>query len=207
MYRRAEHEATTDMLTGLHNRRFFQDQSAREIELSKRHHRSMSVIMLDVDHFKKFNDTYGHAVGDEVLKVVGRVLPQMVRASDIPCRFGGEEFVVLCPDTDAPGAARVAERIREAIGKVELLDLEGRPVRQITASLGVSSLLPTDERVAEVLERADTALYACKAGGRNQVQVWREGMLSPEELKRKEAQEKAEAELAEAKARAAGQAP
>ncbi|MEB3328128.1 MAG: diguanylate cyclase [Candidatus Sericytochromatia bacterium] len=207
MYRQAEHEATTDMLTGLHNRRFFQDQSAREIELSKRHHRNLSVIMLDVDHFKKFNDTYGHAVGDEVLKVVGRVLPQILRASDIPCRFGGEEFVVLCPDTDAPGAARVADRIREAISKVELLDLEGKPVRQITASLGVSSLLPTDERVAEVLERADTALYACKAGGRNQVQIWREGMLSPEELKRKEAQAQAEAERAETKARAARQAP
>ncbi|MEB3221661.1 MAG: diguanylate cyclase [Candidatus Sericytochromatia bacterium] len=207
MYRRAEHEATTDMLTGLYNRRFFQDQSAREIELSKRQHRNMAVIMLDVDHFKKFNDTYGHAVGDEVLKVVGRVLPQIVRASDIPCRFGGEEFVVLCPDTDAPGAARVADRIREAICNVEMTDLEGKPVRQITASLGVSCLLPTDERVAEMLERADTALYACKAGGRNQVQIWREGMLSPEELKRKEAQEKAEAEAAEAKARAAGQAP
>jgi len=203
LYRQAEHEASTDVLTGLHNRRFFQDQSAREIELSKRHHRSMSVIMLDVDHFKKFNDTYGHAIGDEVLKVVGRILPDSVRASDIPCRFGGEEFVVLCPDTDSPGAAIVAERIREAISKVELVDLEGKPVRQITASLGVASLTPTDQRVAELLERADTALYACKAGGRNQVQIWREGMLSPEELKRKEQKERGEAEEKSRKAAAA----
>jgi diguanylate cyclase (GGDEF)-like protein len=163
----------------------------------------MSVIMLDVDHFKKFNDTYGHAIGDEVLKVVGRILPDTVRASDIPCRFGGEEFVVLCPDTDGPGAAIVAERIREAISKVELVDLEGKPVRQITASLGVASLTPTDQRVAELLERADTALYACKAGGRNQVQIWRDGMLTPEELKRKEQKEREEAEEKSRKAAAA----
>lgn len=186
MYRQAEHEASTDVLTGLHNRRFFQDQSAREIELSKRQYRNMAVIMLDVDHFKKFNDTYGHAIGDEVLKIVGRILPETVRASDIPCRFGGEEFVILCPDTDGPGAAIVADRIREAISQVELVDLEGKPVRQITASLGVAALIPTDQRVAELLERADTALYACKAGGRNQVQIWRDGMLTPEELKKKE---------------------
>ncbi|MEB3197233.1 MAG: diguanylate cyclase [Candidatus Sericytochromatia bacterium] len=191
MYRRAEHEASTDVLTGLYNRRFFQDQSSREIELSKRQHRNMAVIMLDVDHFKKFNDTHGHAIGDEVLKVVGKILPQSVRASDLPCRFGGEEFVILCPDTDSPGACTVAERIREAISEVELVDLEGKPVGRITASLGVASLLPTDERVAELLERADTALYACKAGGRNQVQSWQEGMLSPEELKKQESQAKA----------------
>ena len=201
-YRKAEHEASTDMLTGLNNRRYFQDQSAREIELSKRHHRNMSVIMLDVDHFKKFNDTYGHAIGDEVLKVVGKVMHETVRLSDIACRFGGEEFVTLCPDTDSQGAAVVAERLREAIQKVELTDLEGKPIPNITASLGVSSLMPTDERVAEILERADIALYACKAGGRNQVQIWREGMLSPEELKKKAAKEAEEAELAKAKAAA-----
>ncbi len=201
-YRKAEHEASTDMLTGLNNRRYFQDQSAREIELSKRHHRNMSVIMLDVDHFKKFNDTYGHAIGDEVLKVVGKVMHETVRLSDIACRFGGEEFVTLCPDTDAQGAAVVAERLREAIQKVQLTDLEGKPIPNITASLGVSSLMPTDERVAEILERADIALYACKAGGRNQVQIWREGMLSPEELKKKAAKEAEEAEAAKAKAAA-----
>jgi diguanylate cyclase (GGDEF)-like protein len=201
-YRKAEHEATTDMLTGLHNRRYFQDQSAREIELSKRHHRNMSVIMLDVDHFKKFNDTYGHAIGDEVLKVMGKVLPETVRLSDIPARYGGEEFVVLCPDTDSQGAAIVAERIRHAISQVKMYDLEGKPVRQITASLGVASLIPPDERVAEMLERADIALYACKAGGRNQVQIWREGMLSPEELKKKEQKEAELKALAEENAKA-----
>ncbi|MDB5098160.1 MAG: hypothetical protein JWM80_2581 [Cyanobacteria bacterium RYN_339] len=205
-YRKAEHEATTDMLTGLHNRRYFQDQSAREIELSKRHHRNMSVIMLDVDHFKKFNDTYGHAIGDEVLKVMGKVLPETVRLSDIPARYGGEEFVVLCPDTDSQGAAIVAERIRHAISQVKMYDLEGKPVRQITASLGVASLTPADERVAEMLERADTALYACKAGGRNQIQIWREGMLTPEELKKKEQKEIEEKALAEEKANKAKEA-
>lgn len=206
-YRQAEHEASTDMLTGLHNRRYFTIQTNREIELSKRHHRAMSLIMLDVDHFKKFNDAYGHAIGDEVLKVMGRVLPESVRTTDIAARFGGEEFVVLCPDTDSEGAMRVAERIREAIMAVELVDLEGKPVRQITASLGVTSLLPTDERMAELMERADMALYACKMNGRNQTQIWREGIIDQEALKKKaekEAEERAEAEAKKA-AELAGQ--
>jgi diguanylate cyclase (GGDEF)-like protein len=200
-YEKAEYDANTDMLTGLRNRRFFQEQSSREIDLSRRHHRHMSVILIDVDHFKKFNDTYGHAIGDEVLKVMGKVLPESVRVSDIAARFGGEEFVVLCPDTDAQGAVMVAERIREAVSLVRLFDLEGKPVRQITASLGVSSLMPQDQRLAEILERADTALYACKASGRNQVQVWREDMLTPEELKKKEAKESGEHQDKEASAR------
>jgi diguanylate cyclase (GGDEF)-like protein len=204
-YRKAEHEASTDMLTGLNNRRFFQDQSAREIELSKRHHRNMSVIMVDVDHFKKFNDTYGHAIGDEVLKVMGKVLPESVRVSDIPARFGGEEFVVLCPDTDAQGAFIVAERIRQNIMAVVLHDAEGKPVRQLTASLGISSLMPGDERLAEILERADHALYACKGGGRNQTQIWRPDMLTPEEIKKKEQKEREEAEEAAAKKAAAAE--
>jgi diguanylate cyclase (GGDEF)-like protein len=156
--------------------------------------------MIDVDHFKKFNDTYGHAIGDEVLRVMGKVLPESVRVSDIPARFGGEEFVVLCPDTDAQGAMIVAERIRTAVMAVELRDADGKPVRQLTASLGISSLMPGDERLAEILERADHALYACKGGGRNQTQIWRPDMLSPEEIKKKEQKEAEEAAAAAAKA-------
>jgi diguanylate cyclase (GGDEF)-like protein len=146
--------------------------AARELATSQRFGRPLSVIMSDVDHFKKFNDTYGHAIGDEVLKAMGRVLPASVRPQDLPARLGGEEFVVLCPGTKAEEAAQVAERIREAVSQVRLNDLDGNPVRQITASLGVASIDEAIAKIDEVLERADVALYACKRGGRNQVQVW-----------------------------------
>ncbi|MEB3220746.1 MAG: diguanylate cyclase [Candidatus Sericytochromatia bacterium] len=172
MYHEANHAANTDALTGLANRRSFIDAGAREVDASRRYGRTLSVLILDVDHFKQFNDTYGHALGDEVLKAVGRVLPAAVRTADLPARLGGEEFVCLCPETDLEGAVEVAERIRRAIADVALSDPEGRPLRRVTASLGVAALLPGDASIAAVLDRADAALYEAKRGGRNQVRIW-----------------------------------
>jgi diguanylate cyclase (GGDEF)-like protein len=185
-YRKAEKDSQTDILTELNNRRFFDLQAAREIDLSLRHNRSFAVILLDIDHFKQFNDTYGHAIGDVVLKAVGGVLTKSVRLYDVPARYGGEEFAVLLPDTNDAQALIVAERIREAIAEVALLDLEGQPVRQITASLGITTLAPQDKQVTTLLERADIALYNCKAQGRNQSLVWRPGLPGAEELKQRE---------------------
>jgi diguanylate cyclase (GGDEF)-like protein len=179
-YRRADKDANTDMLTGLANRRFFEKQAAIHIETSRRYTRDLSVIVLDVDFFKKFNDTYGHAIGDEVLKVLGTVLPECVRLADIPARFGGEEFVVLCPETDAAGASTVAERIRQAIMEVALKDLDGKPVRQITVSSGIATLKAGDASVADIVERADAALYASKRNGRNQWTIWQDGLVGEE---------------------------
>ncbi|MDB5101844.1 MAG: hypothetical protein JWM80_6265 [Cyanobacteria bacterium RYN_339] len=179
LYRQADRDANSDLLTGLANRRAFFTNAGREMGVAKRYERQLCVIMMDVDHFKKFNDTYGHAVGDEVLKAMGRLLPVSVRASDLPARLGGEEFVVLCPDSTPEAAAEVAERIREAVAAVVLKDADGNPVRQITASLGVAVLTPQDEKIDEALERADIALYECKRNGRNQVQIWHAEMAPP----------------------------
>jgi diguanylate cyclase (GGDEF)-like protein len=177
LYQRAELEANTDMLTTLANRRCFMQHTGREFGVAQRYGDPQSVIMLDVDHFKKFNDTYGHAVGDQVLIAIGKVLPACVREVDLPARLGGEEFVVYLPNTGAEDAAVVAERIRDAISKVKLTDLDGNPVRQLTASLGVTQALVEDGKIDQLLERADVALYECKRHGRNQVQIWRTGMV------------------------------
>ncbi len=171
LYEEANLRASVDPLTGLHNRRFFQDQLTRDFAQARRHHRYLAVIMLDIDHFKSFNDTFGHMLGDEVIISVSRVLEAAVRLSDVAARWGGEEFIVALPDTDLQGALTVAERIRESVAEIQLTDPEGNPLRQITVSLGVSLLRPEDGRIAELIERADRALYVSKASGRNQVQV------------------------------------
>lgn len=171
LYEEANLRASIDPLTGLHNRRFFQDQLSRDFAQARRHHRHLAVIMLDIDHFKSFNDTYGHMLGDEVIVAVSRVLEEAVRLSDLTARWGGEEFIIALPDTDLDGAVTVAERIRENVGQVALTDPEGNSLRQITISAGVSMLKPEDDRIAELIERADKALYIAKISGRNQVQV------------------------------------
>jgi len=170
-YEEANLRASTDALTGLHNRRFFQDQLNRDFAQARRHRRHLAVIMLDIDHFKSFNDTYGHGMGDRVLTTVSTVVTQAVRLADVVARYGGEEFIVCLPDTDLEGAKVVAERIRRAVSEIVLTDAEGNALRQITVSLGVSALRLEDERIAELIERADRGLYVAKVKGRNQMQV------------------------------------
>ena len=170
-YRKADYEASTDELTGLRNRRFFQEQAARELDICRRYARQMAILMIDVDHFKQFNDTHGHAIGDDVLRAMGRVLAAGVRAVDLPARYGGEEFVVLCPDTDLAGAALLADRLRQAVAAVKLGEADGRAIRPVTCSIGVAAFQGSDLDLSELLDRADAALYDAKAAGRNQVQV------------------------------------
>jgi diguanylate cyclase (GGDEF)-like protein len=127
--------------------------------------------MLDIDHFKSFNDTYGHALGDQVIQSVAHVIGLAVRLADVVARYGGEEFIVALPDTDLEGAVIVAERIRRSVAEIALTDPEGNPLRQITVSLGVSAIRLEDERIAELVERADRGLYVAKVKGRNQIRV------------------------------------
>jgi diguanylate cyclase (GGDEF)-like protein len=171
-YRRADFEASSDELTGLRNRRFFEEQAGREVEISRRYGRPMSVVLLDVDHFKGFNDTHGHAQGDEVLRAIGRTLAATVRSVDLPARYGGEELVVLCPDTDAAGAAGLAERIRRAVAEIHLGEGWTQPLPHVTCSLGVAAFRSGDDQLADILTRADQGLYAAKAAGRNRVTSW-----------------------------------
>ncbi|MEB3330454.1 MAG: diguanylate cyclase [Candidatus Sericytochromatia bacterium] len=170
--RRADFEASSDALTGLRNRRFFEDQAGREVEISRRYGRPMSVVLLDVDHFKGFNDTHGHAFGDEVLRAIGRTLAATVRSVDLPARYGGEELVVLCPDTDATGAAGLAERIRRAVAEIHLGEGWLQALPHVTCSLGVAAFHSGEDQLADILARADQGLYAAKAAGRNRVTSW-----------------------------------
>jgi two-component system cell cycle response regulator len=161
--------ATVDALTGLHNRRAFIEHARREVGRSQRHCDPLSMLLLDVDHFKSVNDTHGHAAGDRVLAAVGRMLSETNRRHDVSARWGGEEFVLLLSSTDAEGAAIVAERVRAAVEGLSIKTDAGELVR-ITASIGASTLLPT-ETLDALVDRADRAMYAAKTAGRNRVRI------------------------------------
>ena len=169
MFERTERQSLTDSLTGLPNRRYFADVLTRELLRSARNHRPVSLINIDLDHFKKINDEYGHAKGDDILKGFAKVVRDQVRSIDLPARFGGEEFVVLLPDTDKEGALLVAEKIRRSADRLSIPRLGSIPGRKITVSCGVATY-PNDCGTEEELMRyADQAMYLAKNLGRNQV--------------------------------------
>lgn len=155
--------AVTDALTGLHNRGAFDAKLADEFDRAARHGHPLSVILMDVDHFKPFNDTFGHPAGDAVLKAVADVLRRAARTTDLVARYGGEEFVLVLPDTDRAGAVAMAERCRGAVAA------EAWDRRAITVSVGVSTRTPETADADELLQEADVALYRSKQAGRNRV--------------------------------------
>jgi diguanylate cyclase (GGDEF)-like protein len=161
-------QSIRDALTGLFNRRFLEGSLARELARASRKQQTLAVLMLDVDHFKRFNDSHGHPGGDALLTAVGGVLRQLSRPEDIPCRYGGEEFTLILPDTDAPTAVARGERIREAIAALRVAH-EGRPLSTVTASIGVAVFPDHHAEMEPLLQAADGALYRAKAEGRNRV--------------------------------------
>jgi len=156
----------TDHLTGILNRRAFDKALKREISFALRHKLPLSLVMADIDYFKKINDTYGHEVGDYVLKVYTKTLKRSLRQEDILGRFGGEEFVFLLPNTDIEKASQAAERIRHKIEKLKIKSING----SITASFGITGLLSTDNEKS-FIKRADDALYEAKRNGRNRCEI------------------------------------
>jgi two-component system cell cycle response regulator len=162
--------AVIDPLTGLHNRRYLDNHLQTLFDRAMARRRPLSVMITDLDRFKAINDTYGHDGGDRVLKEFARRLRQNVRGIDLACRFGGEEFVVVMPDTDQQIAEKVAERVRTEIAGAPFFTSEekGEGIT-VTVSVGVSSLKPYGDRVEELMKRADIALYEAKSGGRNRV--------------------------------------
>ncbi len=166
---RLEGLATTDELTGLANRRQLQDRLDYHLEMTERTHRPLSLIMIDVDHFKSFNDTMGHAAGDAVLRELGALLSDMVRGGDLPARYGGEEFTVMLPNTDRAGAVVAAERFRARLEATRITEDVPRPC-QVTASFGVATTRG-GETAESLFQRSDQALYEAKRLGRNQVCV------------------------------------
>jgi diguanylate cyclase (GGDEF)-like protein len=160
----------TDPLTQCFNPRGFAQLSAREIARASRHNGGLALLAMDLDHFKSINDTYGHLVGDEVLRDVGAVLRKTARLSDVVARMGGEEFTILAPDTDEAGAMMFAQRLLEACRAHRF---EALPDRQVTLSIGVAHAAARTENVAEVLRScADEALYVAKREGRNRAARW-----------------------------------
>lgn len=164
---RLRDESTRDALTGLYNRRYLEETLGRELILAERHGHPVSVIMSDIDYFKAVNDTYGHLGGDEVLRVFGTLMRRHARASDIYCRYGGEEFLLVLPQMTLDDAVDRAEQLRSAIAAAPVP--YGSALIAVTASFGVATF-PGDGRTIDALiGAADSALYAAKAAGRNRV--------------------------------------
>jgi diguanylate cyclase (GGDEF)-like protein len=166
--------AITDGLTRLYNHRYFQIVLEKEVSRSRRYKSDLSLILFDVDHFKKFNDTYGHQLGDIVLKETGRLLKETLRDIDVVARYGGEEFTVIMPETDADGALLVAERLREIIAAHEYPGSD-EPIH-VNISLGIASCPTHAQEKGSLIEKADIALYNSKKNGRNQSSIYTDGM-------------------------------
>jgi len=164
---RAEALAHKDELTGLNNRRAFFEQGHRAFRRSERYNHPVSVIMIDIDHFKMINDNYGHTFGDKVLKKLAEPLQSAVRDIDIVARMGGEEFAIMLPETGLDEAANLAERLRTDIENISI-SAEDREIR-VTASFGVVTCKEDDKNIETLLTKADDALYVAKKKGRNQV--------------------------------------
>jgi diguanylate cyclase (GGDEF)-like protein len=159
-----------DYLTGLYNRKFFMERLHEELTWAGRYSEPLSFIILDIDHFKKINDTYGHSCGDEVLKRLSKTLVESLRAHDVVARYGGEEFVVLLANTGPDDAITVGEKLRVAVQETEFYCGEDTAKLPVTISIGISSTDGDFDPVADsLIIRADHALYEAKAAGRNRV--------------------------------------
>lgn len=173
LYTRTRELSVKDELTGINNRRYFQNMLQMEWKRALRFHRDLSLIMIDVDHFKAYNDTFGHIQGDQVLKQIGALLKKNLREVDTVARFGGEEFVLLLPDTDKRGAIAVAEKVRVLVEGHSFLTEERRDTRRITISAGIASYPSDVEEMDDLIDHADIALYRAKEMGRNCIQCFK----------------------------------
>jgi diguanylate cyclase (GGDEF)-like protein/PAS domain S-box-containing protein len=179
LYSKIEQISVTDELTGLFNRRGFIQFGEREFERSLRFGRPLAALMLDIDHFKRVNDTYGHPVGDQVLRALADCVRQNTRGIDVAGRYGGEEFTLLLPETDLPVANQIAERLRHSIADLSIPICREKgdspPIQiRINVSVGVAFMQPDIPDLSVLIDRADQALYRAKDSGRNRVVVWEE---------------------------------
>jgi len=172
LYRNSQSEivlkrlATTDPLTGALNRRHFMELMSREQRRAERYNAVFSMLMIDIDHFKRVNDTYGHQTGDQAIQAMADACQKALRPTDLLARYGGEEFIITLVHTDQVGAAKVAERLRESVSEIELPTEQG--VLKFTISVGVSTFFKRS-LLEEIIGRADQALYQAKTSGRNRV--------------------------------------
>ena len=168
--------ASIDDLTQLYNRRYFFERFNQEVERSKRYQRPLSCIIMDIDFFKHVNDSYGHLAGDRVLVDIAQIVRKNCRQSDLAGRYGGEEFIILLPETEMAGAIIIAERIREMIEQHQTVDGKG-VVIGVTVSMGVASLTGTElgnmDNSERIIQQADDALLEAKKNGRNRIELYR----------------------------------
>jgi diguanylate cyclase (GGDEF)-like protein len=162
--------ATIDGLTELYNHRYFQDTLRNQIEISRRYNQPFSLIIIDIDFFKKFNDTYGHQAGDAVLRQVAQTLKKNSRSTDYVCRYGGEEMSIILPNTNAADALFNAKRICKAVEE-KTFHLNAHDTGNVTISVGVATFPDCAETAQDLIEQADKGLYYAKEHGRNQVGV------------------------------------
>jgi diguanylate cyclase (GGDEF)-like protein len=168
LYQEVQRLAIHDPLTGCFNRRHFLILTSQELDRSLRYKRPLSLLMLDIDHFKDFNDSYGHPIGDQILCALVDICQSQMRNVDIVGRYGGEEFLILVPETSIEGARKMAERLRTKTEKTKVDTPAG--ILSLTVSIGVASIeteLEQEQTVDSLIERADQAVYAAKAAGRN----------------------------------------
>lgn len=170
MQRKYQRFATIDALTGLHNRGWLDDMFDREIRRSERDDLTLCLMMIDVDHFKKYNDEYGHLAGDRVLVCVGESIRKPLRPNDLVARFGGEEFSVLLPETGLDNALTIAERLRERVDMADPGEVDGKKIPGATVSIGIAEYRPGDS-LETMIAAADVAMYHAKKEGRNCVCV------------------------------------
>ncbi|QXE91009.1 sensor domain-containing diguanylate cyclase [Geomonas subterranea] len=169
LHKRTTLLAITDSLTGLHNHRYFKQYFRQEMARAKRYHKPFSIIMMDVDDFKSYNDTYGHATGDRLLELMGEVILQTIRGVDVAFRYGGEEFIVLLPETRLEQAILAAERLRDAVQSGTANRLVEGTNRGVTVSIGVASYPENADKMDELFNIVDSLLYLAKRCGKNKV--------------------------------------
>jgi diguanylate cyclase (GGDEF)-like protein len=163
--------STHDHLTGLFNFREFHRRLTEEAERSRRYGHSFSLLMLDIDHFKTVNDTYGHLAGDEALRALATLIRRAARPMDVAARYGGEEFILVLPETTGPGALALGERLRTLVAE-HAVSLPADQTIRLTVSIGVATFPDDTDSLPQLISAADQALYAAKSAGRNGVRSW-----------------------------------
>lgn len=177
LYQHTKELSITDDLTGLYNRRYFNQRFEREVQRAKRYRRPLSIMMVDIDYFKNYNDINGHLLGDDVLKKVAYLIESNLRKADIVARYGGEEFVILLPEIDKSHADQVAEKLRRTVELRHFPKEQYQPNKNLTISLGLATLPDDSTNARELIEFADRALYRAKDEGRNRVVSYHASMI------------------------------